>query len=695
MTRAKRPSKHVMYLFEAKLASSGLDLDDAKQLRMEPLEGGDVAKLHKAFKPLSAIKFNYFNHLGAPMSDWPACPPYYRLRYLEEAAGFAEVAKGKNPQRYMQEPATRPCAYYPQNANWAELALDTDEPLIITEGELKAAKATKEGFPTIGLGGVWSWRALKSGIEWLPSLEFPEWKRRNVYICFDSDINSNPSVGKALRELAKALEHRGAYVHLAVMPELPETKKVGIDDFFVLRGANAAQEFGNILTAAFPLGLTRAMFSLNDQYIYIKSPGIMVNLTTEAKSSPSAFKDHVEATERYQEGTLGPDGTVTYQPVSLPAAWLRWPLRYEADRLTYSPGKDSYFTDKKGTTNFNVWPGWACDPLPGDLAPFHQLVDHLFTGAEPGAKEWFLRWLAFPLQYPGTKLFSSAVVHGIRHGTGKSLIGYTMKRIYGKNWTEIDKKDIENSFNEWAESKQFVMGDDVTGSNKRDEADYLKKIITQSELRVNMKYVPTYVIPDCVNYYFTANHPDAFFLEDGDRRFFIHEVIVEPMPEEFYVEYDLWLDSGGGAHVFDYLLKLDLGDFNPAAPAFATSAKERMIANVRSDLGSWVRQLVSNSEHVLRVGDVEITKDLFTSKELLVLYDPMGRTGTTANGLGRELAKAGVRQVAQGKPLRLADGSQGRYYAVRNAAKWLTATPKELADHLEDGAVMVEKRVKY
>ena len=368
--------------------------------------------------------------------------------------------------------------------------------------------------------------------------------------------------------------------------------------------------------------------------------------------------------------------------MSAAAAWLKWPLRTEVTKLTYQPGAERFITEPRPL--YNIWPGWGVEPIEDDVSLFLTLVDHIFTNAEPEAKDWFLKWCAYPLQHPGVKLFSSVVIHGIRHGTGKSLLGYTLARIYGKNFTEISQMDLHGAFNEWAEGKQFVMGDDVTGSNKRQDADFLKKLITQRELRVNGKYVPTYTVPDCINYFFTANHPDSFFLEDDDRRFFIHEVQVGPLPEEFYVEYDLWLDTGGSSAVFQYLLDLDLGEFNPAAPAFKTAAKERMIANVQSDLAGWVRQLLATPDHVLRVGELVIDKDLFTSKELLQFYDPSGKTGTTANGLGRELARAGIRQVSNGRPIRLADGSQGRYYAVRNVDNWMKSQPQAAVVHLDD-----------
>lgn len=657
-------------LGEAKLLSSGLGLED--NLGMMFLDAVETQALHKSFQPLCSLKIPYFDTLGRPMSDWPGCEPFYRLRYLEVSSGFSALA-AKKPIRYTQEPNTRPCAYFPLNVEWVPVVENVDEPLIICEGELKAAKACREGFPAIGLGGVYNFRSLKNGVVWLDSLSSVVWPRRNVYVCFDSDYRVNPQVCAALHDLADVLHHLGAYVHLVNLPDIVGLEKTGLDDFLMSDPSGFAQ----LLTDAIPLGLTQPLWRLNTKYAYVQSPGLVIHQQAFTKTAPQAFVAHVESAKLYQERRLKSDGTVSFAPVAAAQAWLQWPLRTEVSRLTYQPGRDAFTNGE-----FNLWPGWGLTPAEGDVSPFLELVDHLFSTAEPEAKQWFLRWCAYPLQHPGYKLFSSVVLHGIRHGTGKSLLGLTLGRIYGKNFTEISQMDIHNSFNEWAEGKQFVMGDDVTGSNIRAEADFLKKLITQRELRVNGKYVPTYVVPDCINYIFTANHPDSFFLEDDDRRFFIHEVQVAPLSEAFYMNYDLWVDTGGAAAVFDYLLHLDVGDFNPGAPACRTAAKERMITNVQSDLAGWVRQLVATPDFILRVGEIALRQDLFMSVELLQIYDSIGKTGTTANGVGRELARAGVRQVCGGKPIRLADGSQGRFYAVRNAEFWLSASSSLVVDHL-------------
>lgn len=685
MTKAKHES-----LAAEKLASSGLTLKDAKQLKISALSPTQTAKLHTSFKSLCSLKIEYYDHLGKPLPDWPQSKPFYRLRYLEQPTDFAAMTE-KKQVRYIQEPDTAPVAYYPQNFDgWAELVEDINQPLIITEGELKAAKACAEGFPTLGLGGVYNWRSNKLGIEWLPSLEPIMWTKRHIYICFDSDYRTNPMVCSAIYSFAEQLIRRGAFVYMISLPQMGGDDKVGLDDFLVEAGQTATNQFRELLSAAEPLGLAKPLWVMNDRFVYIRNPGLVVDRRDgENKISPAAFKEHLEVAVQYQERQLKSDGTISFKPVSAAAAWLKWPLRTEAAKLTYAPGKESFINGNM--VLFNTWEGWGVQPKKGDVKPFLKLVDHIFTGAEPAAKEWFLRWCAYPFQYPGVKMFSSVVVHGIRHGTGKSLIGYTLGRIYGKNFTELSQLDIHNKFNEWAESKQFVLGDDVTGSNKRADADFLKKMITQREIRLNPKHVRSYVVPDCINYYFTSNQPDAFFIEDDDRRFFIHEVLVGALPEEFYMEYDLWLDTGGSAAIFDYLLQLDLGNFNPAAPAFRTSAKERMIVTGQSDLASWVRQLMATPDQVLQVGSMRAEQDLFTSKELLMFYDPDGKTGTTANGLGRELSRAGVRQICEGKPLRLSDGTQGRYYAIRDVDQWYKATPQQATAHLEQYQVKKAK----
>lgn len=672
-----------------KLESSGLNFEDAEELHITYLEPEETKLQHPSFRALPALKIAYFSPSGEPLTDWPESPPYYRIRYLQQkqqAHDFTALT-GKKPMRYVQEPDTAPVAYYPQNIkDWPTICEDSSRPLIVTEGELKAAKACKEGFPTLGLGGVHSWRSNAKGLEWLPSLEFIDWKKRNVYLCWDSDYRANPAVCQALSDFAEELQRRGAFSYVSILPDIPGFEKTGLDDFLTFSGIDARENFQSILKQSPPLGFTLPLWEFNKRYVYVQTIGcVVLQANKDVKIRPHDFSSHFESTVRYREAQLTKSGDIAYKPVSAASAWLEWPLRCTASAITFAPGQPEFVKQESGPPLLNTWQGWGVEPKRSNVDLFTTLVEHLFQGSDPGSMEWFLKWCAYPLQHPGEKLYTSVVIHGTRHGTGKSLVGYTLGAIYGKNFAEITERDLHSQFNAWSVDKQLVLGDDVTGSNKRQDADFLKKLITQKQITINPKYVNSYTIPDRINYFFTANHPDALFLEDDDRRFFVHRVRMEPLSASFYQKYDRWLNSGvGPSAVFEYLLHYPLDGFNPAGRAYETSDKDLMIAIGRSDLGSWVRDLITNPDNILKVNNIPLQSDLFSSADLLPLYDTDGSKKVTANGISRELSRAGVEQVYSGRPLRLADGTQARFFAIRNANYWLLADRGEIVNYLNE-----------
>lgn len=680
----------------AKLESSGLNVKDAEALGMVNLTREETAKLSPKLKALESIKLPYFGLDGKPLSDWPKGAPFFRVRYLEEEVGFESLTK-KQP-RYAQPPGTAPVAYLPriQGVDWSALARDTTKPLIITEGEFKAAKATRDGFVTIGLGGVYNWRALKLGVPWLPSLEPFNWMRRAVYLCFDSDIKTNPMVLAALKELADELQNRGALVFFAALPDVegPDgkaLKKVGVDDFLVHAGPSAKEQFAGVLHIAEPLGLGKNLWELNQRFLYVKDPGLVVNIETRAKISPSSFKEHAESARVAYDGA--PKGEeIQYTATTATGAWLRWPFRAEASRMTYAPGQPMRMDDGA----LNLWAGWGAEPVKSKTAttcaPFFELLDLLF-GSDTAARDWFVKWLAFPIQNPGAKLYTACLLWSVKHGVGKSFIGYIMGRIYGQNFVEVKQSEVHGSFNEWAQNKQFVLADDITGSDKRSDADMLKKMITQRTIRINAKFLPTYEVPDCVNYLFTANHPDAFYLEDSDRRFFIHEITASPADSDFYKELQIWMETTGPSYLHYWLKhEVDCEGFNPAAPALHTNSKERMVVNSKSDLARWVWQLKKSPETCLRLGDVRLERDIYAAPDLLELYDPEHRRGVTSQGIGRELQRADVRTVGDGF-VQTSNGPR-QLFIVRNVEKWSHAKVDAALKHYENADTFKEPVTK-
>lgn len=655
--------------YEAKLAASGLTPADARRLDFSLLSAVAVARLGAGFDARRAgFTLPYHDAAGAPTG-------FFRLRYLEPPSGFARFAA--RPQRYAQPAGSAPALYLPRLVAWAPLLADASVHLLVTEGELKAAAATKAGFPTLGLGGVDAWRSAKRGYELLPGLKAIAWRGRRTSLVFDSDVRQKPEVRRALLGLADALTQLGAVVEDVALEDVAEGAKTGLDDYLVARGAAALRER---LEAAVPFARSRALHELSLEVAYVRDPGHVVELETGTRMTPHLFQTATYKNRDHHVLETRPDGASKLVRYETAKEWLRWPARNDVARLTYQPGQPRLTAARE----LNLWRGWGVEPRRGDVAPFLALFEHLLTGATDDERAWLLRWFAYPLQHPGTKLFTAVLVWGLAQGTGKSLLGYALGRIYGENFSEIQPSHLHDQFNEWAIQKQFVLGDEIAGGDRRADGDYVKRLITQATVRVNQKYLPVLTIPDCLNYYFTSNHPDPFYLEPGDRRFFVHEVTVPPREPAFYARVDRWLRGAGPAALFAHLLELDLGGFDPRAPAPVTAAKRELTRLVASDLDSWAAGLLADPRATLvdAVGCVE-PSDLYTAAQLLALYDPDGRKRVTVNGMARALRRAGVPLV--GDANHLTPTSQGfrRLYAVANLDRWTRARPAELREAYE------------
>ena len=638
-----------------KLSQSGLNATDAARLGYLPLTSEQLKTEYPALTAHPAAGFLLpYKTLSGKDSG------FYRYRYLAEPSrtGFAALTAHK-ALRYIQPAAMLPHVYFPPHKDWRTLLSQPSHALYITEGELKAACAAKRGIPTLGLGGVWNWKSTQHDVPLIEDLASIAWADRTVYIVFDSDATTNPDILRAQNALCRELLKLGADLYIIRLPELEPGKKTGLDDFLVSEGV---EEFAKLQQEAESWSASAELHKLNDEVSLVFDPGYVIRLDTFQRMAPDTFVSTLYADRVIRTYEMGKtrEGQLVERSTEKSAAreFLKWPHRSVVARVTYAPGQAKW-TERK---ELNTWQGWGLDEKlirPGPVDLFTELIAFLFDGCPQEEANWFLQWLAYPLQHPGEKMFSAVVMWGLVHGTGKTLIGHTMQRVYGGNFAEISDRDLLGTFNEWAENKQFVMGDEITGGDRRAAADYMKGLITQKFLRINPKYIKPYVVPDCINYYFTSNHPDSFFLEDSDRRYFITEVKGRPLPEKFYRQYDAWYKGDAVGALFYYLLNLDLKHFNPRAPAPATFAKANMIADGRSDVALWVSQLHEARETVLKQGQVSLAdRFLWTTEELFSLYDPERRGKVSINGFNRELRRAGFRRVLDDRLVRMPDGSK-------------------------------------
>lgn len=241
---------------KADLEKSGLTILDMQVRPLQSAERGNCMVAHST----EGYVIPYFTLFGR-------LEPFYRVRLFDF-----------NP-KYKQPKDTPSHVYFPPG--FLDAA-KTSPYVLLTEGEKKAALATKLGFPTVALGGVDAWRnrtismpvdaevkQLKSKVTAkLPAhteveessdglahglqdlIDFIIRHKKHIILCYDSDldIGIKSSVQRAAANLAFDLRFRGIpfdKIRQIVLPPINQNgvplpkgidPKLGLDDFLMGAG---------------------------------------------------------------------------------------------------------------------------------------------------------------------------------------------------------------------------------------------------------------------------------------------------------------------------------------------------------------------------------------------------------------------------------------------------------------------------
>ena len=220
------------------LEASGIPRDVAEKLNYRNLTPVDVEDALGYPMP-GCWGVTYTNPDGSTVMVEDA--PFVRVRCPEGVKPKYRTRKGAGNRIYFS-PLLDPAI------------LASGKPLLITEGEKCADSANHHGFPCIGLAGVHNWKD-KVHRDGLPELKDINFQRgRQVLICFDSDLTTNPNVLEAAFSLAAWLCHpdspRDAKTYFVQLPCELNGDKNGIDDFLARHGADAFQSLVQIAQPA-------------------------------------------------------------------------------------------------------------------------------------------------------------------------------------------------------------------------------------------------------------------------------------------------------------------------------------------------------------------------------------------------------------------------------------------------------------
>lgn len=601
-------------------------------------------------------------------------------RLVASFGDLVDQTKIKSPGKMFCPPNEPPHAYLPPIYAWSALA--REDRVYIHESAIKSLNGAVLGYASIGLNGVWGWSSKKHGIALVEEIRDIPWKAKQLQpvIVFDSNAWDNWQVQQAEAHLAaKLFEITGQRAVALRVPKDDDGEDQGFDDFRVKNGDETARKFleGRLEGYEFQnveiSEVQQMMLQLSAEVCVVRELGRIADQRTGDLMTRQVFTDvnYAHFSTEVESGDLT-------RVVNVPKLWLADDRRIEVQSLEYAPGMPRLVRTQRATPNLNLWRGMGCDPEPGDVEPWLELLANNIP--DDDLRQWFIAWCAYPLQHLGAKINSYPLIFG-PSGTGKNLLMKPLHHIYGGNSVTITRDNLKSQFNSLYAMKQFIHVDEIKSpsGDKDNVAQKVKFLITSDKINVNRKGQPEYEVVNAANFAITDNFWDCLKLDQDDRRAcVIHWDATEGGgldrrgDQSYWSRYVKWCDSYGGPALYDYLLRQNISWFDPAAWAPATKWKEQVKEATTSPIDSWVKDLWDSPAEVLPL--IGIGRCLWTAKELSVIY-----YGESENELSpirikmmsNSLRNQGFQQAMNGKLIRRPEGVADRFWIIqRKGEPW-------------------------
>lgn len=262
--------------------------------------------------------------------------------------------------------------------------------------------------------------------------------------------------------------------------------------------------------------------------------------------------------------------------------------------LTYRPYRT---TSKKleglrvqvnGVMTVNVFRPSRIRPVKGDAVPFLKYMEHLIP--DDGDRTETMRWIATLIARPEVRMRYGMLLISETQGMGKTTLGTAILAPLLGEWNVSQPDEsmvVDSSFNGWIVWKRLAIVNELYSGTSRKAYDRLKSTVSDDEVEVNVKYIPTYRTNNLVHILACSNSKAALHLDDGDRRWFVPRVTERQHPDgkQFWIDLHAWLESGGlsivAAWADDFLRKHEAVRTGDHAPM--SSVKQEIIAESRSE----------------------------------------------------------------------------------------------------------------
>lgn len=208
---------------------------------------------------------------------------------------------------------------------------------------------------------------------------------------------------------------------------------------------------------------------------------------------------------------------------------------------------------------WNMWQGFAYDPVPGDWSRLREHIFENICGADSELSEWMLNWMAFGVQHPAQLIGTAPVLLG-PPGVGKSFLAARYGALWGVHSTTItNAAHVSGRFNAHMIGKRFVFIDEGIFGGSRKEAGVIKTRVTEEYTLLEQKNIDSVLMRNHTIYMIASNENSVVPADLGDRRWMVIDVGTKRAEDHpYFGAIANEMNNGGYQAMLHDLLKRDL-----------------------------------------------------------------------------------------------------------------------------------------
>jgi hypothetical protein len=328
---------------------------------------------------------------------------------------------------------------------------------------------------------------------------------------------------------------------------------------------------------------------LNDRYMVIKNYGGKCVVAEEieddvlGRSTLSTMSyDQFKLAYANQKKDMGPDN----DPIPLAMWWFHHPERKEFERVVFHPNRDS-------SDCYNLWRGFGVEARPGDCSLFLNHIREVLCKGNEAHSDYLIKWMAHAVQHPEIPGQVAIVMKG-RQGTGKSFFARIFGRLFGRHYLGItDSRRLVGNFNAHLRDCVLLFADEAFYAGDKKHESNLKGLITESGLAIEAKGRDIEYQRNCLHVIMASNEDWAVPAGLDDRRFFILDVSNDQRNQrKHFAAIEQQMDGGGYSALLDYLLKVDLSEFEVQGRPETEALKKEKLNSMDPVTAWWFERLL-------------------------------------------------------------------------------------------------------